>query len=227
MHLPMSSRHVAPLLHGAYRALRRGVPRTLEDPWGVLPRAAAKEPFLFVCRHGQLLPLLWAMEDYDLTVVVSRSHDGELLARILARRGFSLVRGSTTEEGLAAGRAALRALRQGARIGAAVDGPRGPRGMVQDGVLRMARAAGVPIVPLRAATTSVWIAPGSWDRFEIPLPGRPVRILVGAPVLVGPGPAGLAGAGEGIAEALGGWRSDPSVPPAGSPDPLRPSPSPS
>lgn len=223
----VSPRRVAPLLVGTYRAFRRVVPWTVEDPHAVLPRAARGEALVFACRHGQLLPLVWAMEGYGLTVVVSRSHDGELLAQVLARRGYQLIRGSTTEEGLSAGRGALRALRRGARIGVAVDGPRGPRGQVQDGVLRIARGAGVPIVPLWARGGACWVAPGSWDRFEVPLPGSSIRIHVGEPVVVGPGQRGLDAAGAAIARALGGWRAAEAGASPASPDSLRPSPSPS
>ena len=43
--------------------------------------------------------------------VVSRSGDGELLARVLRAQGFSLVRGSSSRDGSAAARGVLRALR--------------------------------------------------------------------------------------------------------------------
>jgi lysophospholipid acyltransferase (LPLAT)-like uncharacterized protein len=213
-------------IHGAYRILRRVVRWSVDDPHGILPRAARGEALIFACRHGQLMPLVWAMEGHGLTVVVSRSPDGELLARVLARRGYQLIRGSTSEEGLLAGRGALRVLRQGGRIGVAVDGPRGPRGKVQDGILRIARAARTPIVPLWASVEASWVAPGSWDRFEVPLPWGAVRIHVGEPVAVAPGSEGLGVAGETIAAALGGWRSPEATTPNPS-DSLRPSPSPS
>lgn len=211
MHIHLSPRPAVPALHLAYRVLRRTVPRAVDDPHWVLEQARAGSSFVFACRHGQLLPLLWTMEALPLDVVVSRSPDGELLAGVLHRRGFGLIRGSTSEEGLAAARAALRSLRRGRRIGVAVDGPRGPRGQVQDGVLRIARRAGVPIVPLWAEGGASWVAPGSWDRFEVPVPGRRVRVCVGAPVLVREGHGGLDEAGRQVAQALGGWRAAPAV----------------
>ena len=49
------------------------------------------------------------------------------------------------------------------------DGPRGPRYVVQDGVMSLAQLTGLPIVPV--SFYAKWkIRVKSWDRFQIPLP---------------------------------------------------------
>ncbi len=207
-----SQQLLVPLVHATYAVLRRVVTWSVHDPHGILARARDGEPFVFACRHGQLVPLLWAMEETDLNVVVSESRDGALLAAVLERRGYNLVRGSTSRAGRRAASEALRVLRAGGRLGVAVDGPRGPRGKVQDGFLRLARAAGAPVIPLWTEGGNHWVAPGSWDSFQVPLPpGRP-RICVGAPIVVGPGSDGLHEAGAQVAAGLGGWRPEPPQP---------------
>jgi lysophospholipid acyltransferase (LPLAT)-like uncharacterized protein len=187
----------------------------IRDPSHMLERARTGEPAIFACRHGQLLPLLWAVEDCELSIVVSQSLDGELLANVLRRRGFGIIRGSSSRDGRMAAREALRVLRAGGRIGLAVDGPRGPRGQVQVGTLRIARSADVPIVPLWARVSGAWVAPGSWDQFEVPWPGAHVRAMVGAPLRVGRGTEALAWAGRRLAQAVGGWWEDPTAQPVG------------
>lgn len=182
MHLTVPPRYLAPAAIVFYRALRRSVTRVVDDPHDVLRSAGEGSPFLFVCRHGQLLPLLFEMERLSLTILVSRSSDGELLAQTLRSRGFELARGSGSQQALSAGRAALRVLRAGRSLGLASDGPRGPLGSVHAGVIELARRSGTPIVTLRVEGGWRPTAPGSWDRFELPLPGSRLRIVVGEPL---------------------------------------------
>lgn len=191
----------------AYTLLHRGVRLRVDDPDGLLRRAREGTPLLFACRHGQLLPLLWATQHCGLTLLISPSSDGELLARTIGPEGFRLIRGSSSQAGRAAARQVLRELQRGHPVGLAVDGPRGPRGMVQDGVLRLARGARVPIVPLVATGGRAWVAPGSWDRFEVPLPGSRVAVRVGPAITVDQGAVALEHAGARLALALGGWRA--------------------
>jgi lysophospholipid acyltransferase (LPLAT)-like uncharacterized protein len=159
---------------------------------------------LFLCRHGQLLPLLWAMEGIPLRILVSESGDGELLARLLHARNFELARGSSSSKGVAAGRAIYRTLAEGISVGLAADGPRGPLGTVHESVLRMAQRSGVPVVGLRVEGESRWEAPGSWDRFELPMPGRLLRVVAGPSREISGGSAGLLAAKFALEEELAG-----------------------
>ena len=207
MRPPFAPTRLTGLVALADEILRRTVRWRVDDPHGALERARAGQSMIFACRHGQLWPLLWAVRGCGLTILASRSSDGELLARVLEGRGFDLVRGSSSRDGLPAAREALRVLRSGGRLGLAVDGPRGPRGVVQDGPLRLARSAGVPLIPLRVSGSPAWVAPGSWDAFEIPRPGGRLVVDVRPPVEVGPGALGLDAAGARLAAELGGRRA--------------------
>ena len=69
--------------------------------------------------------------------------------------------------------------KDGARdIGITPDGPRGPRGKVQDGVLVVAAASGLSITPVTTRVNWKWQLP-SWDRFQIPIPGAECCLVVG------------------------------------------------
>jgi hypothetical protein len=179
----------------------------LEGRLEALEEARQGSPRIFACRHGQLLPLLFAVEPYGLSIVISKSRDGELLAALLGPYGFGFVRGSSSLGGRVAALQAMRVLAGGASLGIAVDGPHGPRGIVQEGILRLARRAEVPIVPLVARGSARIVLRRSWDHFELPLPATSVRVEVKSPVVVGMGAEGLNVAGRSLAARLeGNWK---------------------
>jgi lysophospholipid acyltransferase (LPLAT)-like uncharacterized protein len=62
-----------------------------------------------------------------------------------------------------------------------VDGPRGPRRRVKQGVIYLASRTGLPIVPAGIAFRRAWRAK-SWDRFCVPCPGTDAYAYV-APLL--------------------------------------------
>lgn len=143
-------------------------------PW----RDEPARPFIYAIWHGELLPILRAHRDRGIVGMVSEHGDGELLARIISRWGYRLVRGSTTR---GAGRVLLafvRELRAG-NVGILTpDGPRGPAGVPQAGVLLASAQSGAPIVPVRCAVSRAWRLT-SWDRFMIPKPFARLRIIYG------------------------------------------------
>ncbi len=192
MHLPFDPRHAAALVRSLDWALRRSVRWTVVDPDDNLRGAASGEAVLFVCRHGQLWPLLWSVRPAGIGVMVSRSSDGELLSRVLGSEHFRFLRGSSSRSGLLAARECIRELQAGRSVGLAVDGPRGPRGVVQEGVLRIAQRGGVPVVPMRVEGGGRWVLQRTWDAFEVPLPGGRLEVHVGPQVAVGSSEEGLA-----------------------------------
>ncbi len=137
--------------------------------------------FVFALWHRTLLPLLWWHRRQDITLLVSRHADGELLAHSATRLGYRLVRGSTTRGGAVALRAMIRTLDAGGTVAVTPDGPRGPARVVKSGVLDAARRVHAPILPVAAGASSAWEL-GSWDRLVIPHPFARVRIAYGPPM---------------------------------------------
>jgi lysophospholipid acyltransferase (LPLAT)-like uncharacterized protein len=159
---------------------------------------AARGPFVYALWHHTLLPLLWWHRHRDITLLVSRHRDGELLAGPAARLGYRLARGSTTRGGAAGFRALLRDLRSGHAVAVTPDGPAGPPRRIKPGVLRAAAAAGVPILPVAAVASRAWHL-RSWDRLLVPQPFARVRVRYGSPVTPGSDEAALA---RTVAQAL-------------------------
>lgn len=136
--------------------------------------------------HGQLFYFAYHYRDRAYPVMMSRSADGEIIARITGSLGFLPVRGSSSRGGTAAFREVLGYLKEGRHTGITPDGPRGPRHQVQPGVIDLARASGSPILPGGFAARRRVVF-RSWDRFVLPLPFSRVAVVYGEPLRVGPG----------------------------------------
>ena len=104
---------------------------------------------IFSLWHGRLLLGARAHEGRKTAIMISRHADGEIIARIVARHGYVPVRGSTTRGGGTALRELLSLAESGiTEFAFTPDGPRGPREVVQMGVIAAARLSGAPIIPV-------------------------------------------------------------------------------
>jgi lysophospholipid acyltransferase (LPLAT)-like uncharacterized protein len=183
------ARNSPPLVALFIRSLAATLRFQVEDPRGIFQHEPEK-PRIFAFWHNRILMMPYIYERFcpgrRMLMLVSRSRDGEFITRIMNRFGIDGVRGSSSKGGLGALREMVRELEgKSARdIGITPDGPRGPRGKVQDGVLAVAMASGRPIIPVTTHLSRKWELP-SWDRFQIPQPGSLCRLVVG-PVVVAP-----------------------------------------
>lgn len=135
--------------------------------------------------HGHIFYFAYHYRDRAIPVMMSRSADGEVIARITDAMGFQPVRGSTSKGGTAAFREVLGYLKEGRQTGITPDGPRGPRWKVQRGVIDLARASGSPILP-GAFAARPRVVFKSWDRFVLPLPFSRVVVVYGETMRVMP-----------------------------------------
>jgi hypothetical protein len=119
--------------------------------------------------------------------MVSRSKDGELIARVGKRFGFDFVRGSSSKGG---GEALLGMIeymnRKGAPkfCGTAVDGPRGPARVLKKGMLVLAKETGSYFIPLASSGTKVITFRKAWDKTIIPYPFSTVYIEFHEPMII-------------------------------------------
>ena len=115
--------------------------------------------------HARQLMMPLTYRGAGAHILISRHQDGEIIARIVERFGFLAVRGSSTRGGVEALRELIRLGRSGADLVVTPDGPKGPAQVAKMGVIQLARASGLPIVPLtfgcsKKNTSRVGI--GSW-----------------------------------------------------------------
>ena len=137
--------------------------------------------FVFALWHDEVFTFPFQRHDWKIFTIVSRSRDGEYLARLLQYTGVLALRGSSSRGGLAV-------LLRGAKIMQektmhaciTIDGPRGPRHEVKNGALYLAHRANAYMVPMRAVYSSAKIF-GSWDKFALPYPFSKVTLIYGKP----------------------------------------------
>ena len=149
-----------------------------------LDRAAPDGGSLATLWHGRMLMPLFAHRNQGNSVLVSPSDDGSLTTGLLARFGYGVIRGSSNRNPARALREMLGTLRRGSTVVITPDGPRGPRHSINPGTAWLARATGLPIVPVGIVTDRAWRV-NSWDAFTIPKWGARVLILYGEPIWVG------------------------------------------
>jgi lysophospholipid acyltransferase (LPLAT)-like uncharacterized protein len=140
-------------------------------------------PWVLAFWHGTQWPLLAWRRRRRTVVLVSLSRDGSMQARALAVQGFEVVRGSSSRGGARGLAAVVRAMRRGGADAAfAVDGPKGPPGIVKGGAVVAARAAGAVLVPMAGAVRRGIVLRRAWDRFAIAWPFTQVDVALGDPV---------------------------------------------
>ncbi len=139
---------------------------------------------IFTFWHARILLVSYIHKGLGATILVSKSDDGEVIARVIQQQGQLSVRGSTRKGGLRALARLIRTMRDQNRPGVVVpDGPQGPRYQVQPGVIVMAKQTGYPIVPITYSSRKVKVFK-SWDRFILPFPGTDGRVVYGDPIYV-------------------------------------------
>ena len=96
----------------------------------------------------------------EMHILISDHRDGELITQVVARLGFSVVRGSTTRGGTRALREMTLRVDRG-HLCVTPDGPRGPRRSVHQGVAYLSSRTGFPIVGAGMAFNPMLLACGT------------------------------------------------------------------
>ncbi len=121
--------------------------------------------------------------EFTPAAMISQSRDGDLIADVCRRLNFRPVRGSSSRGGREALAAMVTELSVHPVAVHALDGPRGPRGLIKAGIIRMAQLSGAPIIPVYISVNRAWIL-RSWDRFLIPKPFSTVWVRWDKPIPV-------------------------------------------
>jgi len=142
------------------------------------------KPFIGVVWHKDILFALdFFRRRKKIVVMVSRSKDGELVARALERMGYRTVRGSSSAGGREALTELTDLLRQGWGSAIIADGPRGPARQAKIGCVLASRNSGVPMLLWGVhATPSITLR--NWDQTLIPKPFAKIYLSYGGPIYV-------------------------------------------
>lgn len=130
---------------------------------------------IFCFWHRSTLLCGWYFRKYQCTVLISRSFDGELIARTLGALGYESVRGSSSRGGASGLLAAEQVLKGDGAMAFTADGPRGPIYHAKMGPVKLAQMTGRPIGCFYLLPERAWVM-NSWDRFLIPKPFSRVAV---------------------------------------------------
>ncbi len=156
----------------------------IADP-SALPPPGGIAPFWHRC----VFPATYFFRRRGISVMTSRSFDGEYIARIIESFGFHAVRGSSSRGGVRALLGMHTIVEQQGVAAFTIDGPRGPIYVAKPGPTLLARNTGQPIRCFYVAVRDAWVL-NSWDRFLIPKPFSRVHVRWSAPIEV---PQGVSG----------------------------------
>lgn len=145
-----------------------------------------KMPCLYAMWHAHQFCIHGIPNRDKLHVLVSRSRDGELIADVVERWGFKTVRGSKGKKGaVEATMQMISILKSGENCAMMVDGPKGPAKEAKDGVVKIAKLAGVPIVPVYWYSSYFnFIKLPSWDKMRMPILKTNLINIYGEPIYV-------------------------------------------
>ncbi|MGD1048231.1 MAG: lysophospholipid acyltransferase family protein [Candidatus Krumholzibacteriaceae bacterium] len=133
--------------------------------------------------HGRLIVIAYTHRTWGISVLASEHPDGDLMGRSVAWLGWGHVKGSSTRRGAAGFRELAAILRAGRHAGLTIDGPKGPRGVVQQGATELSRMTGSVVIPLTDSARPRRLL-GTWDRFQVPGPFAKVVVAYGEPFVV-------------------------------------------
>jgi lysophospholipid acyltransferase (LPLAT)-like uncharacterized protein len=127
-------------------------------------------PVIYPFWHRCLIPACFLWRHKQIAVVTSTSFDGEYIARILDKFGYTPVRGSSTRGGVRALLGMQTELDGGHAVAFTIDGPKGPMYVAKPGPALLARMTSLPILCFHVALEDSWVLNKSWDQFMIPKP---------------------------------------------------------
>jgi lysophospholipid acyltransferase (LPLAT)-like uncharacterized protein len=138
---------------------------------------------IFAGWHGRTFIPAVFFRNKGVWTIISQSRDGQMQNWIFTKLGFKTIRGSTGRGGVKAAAESIRVLKQGATMAFTPDGPRGPSGVVQGGIMLMAKKSGAALVPV--GVSARWrVRMPTWDRYVAPLPFSKCVMVFGDAIFV-------------------------------------------
>lgn len=140
-------------------------------------------PGIYCFWHRAMIASAYHFRNMQIAIMISRSFDGECIARIVQKLGFRPVRGSSSRGGAGA----LLGMREELDLGHpavfTADGPRGPLYVAKRGPVLLAQRTGYKICCFHVAIERAWIL-NSWDHMMIPKPFSRASFYITSPLAV-------------------------------------------
>lgn len=144
------------------------------------------KPCIYAMWHAHQCCIHGIEDKSNLNVLISRSIDGEIIARTVVKWGFKVVRGSKGKKGaIEATMQLIDRLKNDECVAMMVDGPSGPAYQAKNGVIKIAKMSGAPIIPTYwYSEDPSFLKLPSWDGFRYPFFYTRLLNLYGEPIYV-------------------------------------------
>jgi lysophospholipid acyltransferase (LPLAT)-like uncharacterized protein len=133
------------------------------------PNATHEKQVIYSFWHRAVFSSAWLWRRIGIAVMVSRSFDGEYIARTIEKLGFIAIRGSSSRGGGPALLGMKRELERGNLVAFTIDGPRGPKYVAKPGPVALSRVTSLPMAAFYVALDNPWVL-NTWDQLVIPKP---------------------------------------------------------
>ena len=140
-------------------------------------------PIMVCVWHGRLLFPSWyiRLKTTNIHAIASRHTDAEIMARILNKWGYGLIRGSTRKGGKAVVQKMVEVFKNSGTVAVTNDGPKGPPRIAKAGSTGLALKYNVQIITITGSATKYWQMK-SWDRSMLPKPFGTIQLIVSPPL---------------------------------------------
>lgn len=133
--------------------------------------------------HGTMLLPWFVNRDKNFAGLTSKSKDGDLLAKILKKWNYKVLRGSSNSGGEVALGMMIDFARNGYSIAVTPDGPKGPPHKLKAGAVVSAKKAKLPLVLVGIGFKKKKFLK-SWDSFQVPVFFTRANIVYSDPVYI-------------------------------------------
>jgi len=142
-----------------------------------------KKPIIFILWHGRILYASYFFRKRSIYTLVSPSKDGEIIAQILSRWGYRLLRGSGSHPVVEEWKKMKNLMAEGEELIIVADGPTGPARKMKPGAVKLAQETGAYLIPFSfSAKRKKFLK--SWDRFLFFYPFTKLVAVYGKPLKV-------------------------------------------
>lgn len=143
-------------------------------------------PCLYALWHGNQFCVYGIPNRDKLNILISTSIDGDIISHCVGNLGLKTIRGSTARKGAVSGTMQiLERIKEGESAAIMVDGPKGPARKVKGGIIKIARMANVPIVPVHWYSPQInFLKIPSWDSLRTPFFFTRIINIYGTPIYI-------------------------------------------
>jgi lysophospholipid acyltransferase (LPLAT)-like uncharacterized protein len=142
-----------------------------------------KKNYILAFWHGQMLLAWYLHRNKHHSALISKSKDGDLLAKMLKHWKYNVIRGSSSKGGDVALGIMVDIARNNETVLITPDGPRGPLYKMKAGAVITAKKSSTPLVMVAVGYKKKRVLK-SWDKFEVPKFFTEAKAVYSQPVYV-------------------------------------------